>query len=260
MNDTIQLLMNHRSYRSYSDRAVAAETLELIVRAAQAAPSWVHGQQMSVVAVRDPERKRKLSEWSGNQRHVDQAPVFLVFCMDFYRASLAAEAEGAAFHAAADADLLLVGAADVGISIGNAVAAAESLGLGCIPIGGIRRNTEKVIGLLNLPKHVFPVAGLCLGYPGAETPVKPRLPLEAVLHEETYRTEEMQAHLQAYNAVHRHSLAEQGLEERDWTQTIARFYAMNPQYGDSARMLPRQGFTGSNLTHGTEGEDEESRD
>lgn len=246
MNDVIRLLTSHRSYRQYTAEAVEPEKLKAIIEAAQAAPSWVNGQQVSVVAVRSEERKQQLSVLSGNQKHVAEAPVFLVFCMDFHRARLAAELEGQPFEAADDVDALLVGAADVGIALANAVTAAESLGLGIIPIGGIRRNTAEVIRLLQLPEYVFPVAGLCIGYPAEELPKKPRLPMEAVYHEEVYNPDQRTLIAQ-YNETHRASLKAEGLTERDWSSTVARFYALNPQYGDAGRTLPQQGFTCLNL-------------
>lgn len=246
MNDVIRLLKNHRSYRHYSGQAVEPEKLKLIIEAAQAAPSWANGQQVSVIAVRSEERKQTLSVLSGNQKHVAEAPVFLVFCMDFHRAKLAAELEGQPFETAADVDALLVGATDVGIALANAVAAAESLGLGIIPIGGIRRNTAEVIKLLQLPQYVFPVVGLCIGYPAEEQPQRPRLPMAAVYHEEVYNPDQ-RGLIEEYNLVHRESLKAQGLTERDWTSTIARFYALNPQYGDAQRTLKQQGFTCGNL-------------
>lgn len=246
MNEVIRLLTNHRSFRQYTRQAVEPEKLKTIIEAAQAAPSWVNGQQVSVIAVRSEERKQQLSVLSGNQKHVAEAPVFLVFCMDFHRARLAAELEDQPFEAAGDVDALLVGATDVGIALANAVAAAESLGLGIIPIGGVRRRTAEVIELLQLPEYVFPVAGLCIGYPGEELPKKPRLPMAAVYHEETYNPDQ-KALIQEYNETHRESLRAQGLTERDWSSTIARFYALNPQYGDAGRTLKQQGFTCKNL-------------
>ncbi|AIQ60671.1 FMN reductase [Paenibacillus borealis] len=246
MNEVIRLLTNHRSFRQYTGQAVEPEKLKTIIEAAQAAPSWVNGQQVSIIAVRSEERKQQLSVLSGNQKHVAEAPVFLVFCMDFHRAKLAAELEDQPFEAAGDVDALLVGAADVGIALSNAVAAAESLGLGIIPIGGVRRHTAEVIELLQLPEYVFPVAGLCIGYPAEELPKKPRLPMEAVYHEEVYN-QDQKGLIEAYNKTHRESLKAQGLTERDWSSTIARFYALNPQYGDAGRTLPQQGFTCDNL-------------
>lgn len=246
MNDVIRLLMNHRSFRQYSGQAVEPWKLKTIIEAAQAAPSWVNGQQVSMIAVRSEERRQQLSVLSGNQKHVAEAPVFLVFCMDFHRAKLAAELESQPFETPADIDALLVGATDVGIALSNAVAAAESLGLGIIPIGGVRRNTAGVIELLQLPEYVFPVVGLCVGYPADEQPKKPRLPIAAVYHEEVYNPDQ-KGLIEEYNAAHRESLKAQGLTERDWSSTIARFYALNPQYGDAQHTLKQQGFTCENL-------------
>lgn len=246
MNEVLKTLKNHRSFRKYEQRPVEPEKLKLIIEAAQSAPSWVNGQQVTVIAVQNEQRKEQLSVLSGKQKHVADAPVFLVFCMDFYRTQLACELEGQPFESAGDVDALLVGAVDVGIALESAVTAAESLGLGIIPIGGIRRNTAGVIELLQLPEYVFPVVGLCVGYPGEELPKKPRLPVEAVYHEERYNRE-LQGSIQAYNKAHREYLRSLGLTERDWSATIAHFYAMNPQYGDAQHTLGRQGFTCKNL-------------
>ncbi len=151
MNEVVRTLTSHRSYRQYSEQPVEPDKLKIIIESAQAAPSWVHGQQVSIIAIKSPERRQQLSVLCGNQKHVAAAPVFLVFCMDFYRAKLASEMEGSSFESVKDVDALLVGATDVGISLSNAIAAAESMGLSIIPIGGIRRNTKEVIDLLQLP-------------------------------------------------------------------------------------------------------------
>lgn len=246
MNEVVHTLKNHRSFRQYSDQPVEPEKLMTIIESAQAAPSWVHGQQVSIIAIKDPARKQQLSALCGNQKHVAAAPVFLVFCMDFYRAKLASELEGKSFEAAKDVDVLLVGATDVGISLSNAIAAAESMGLGIIPIGGIRRNTADVIDLLQLPEYVFPIVGLCVGYPAEEVSQKPRLPMEVVFHEEQYNPD-VQELLKAYNQTYREFMQQQGLTSRDWTSTIAHFYELNPEYGDAKRTLRNQGFTCDNL-------------
>lgn len=169
MNEVLKTLNNHRSFRKYGPQPVEPDKLQMIIEAAQSAPSWVNGQQVSIIAVQNQQRKAQLSVLSGNQKHVADAPVFLIFCMDFYRAKLAAELEGQPFEAVHDVDALLVGAVDVGIALESAVAAAESLGLGIIPIGGVRRNTAGVIELLDLPEYVFPVVGLCVGYPAGRS-------------------------------------------------------------------------------------------
>ncbi|AKG34209.1 FMN reductase [Paenibacillus durus ATCC 35681] len=246
MNEVLSTLANHRSYREYSQRDVEQEVLEKIIGAAQAAPSWINGQHVTVISVRDEERKRQLSVLSGNQKHVAGAPVFLVFCMDFYRAKLAGEIENISFEAERDVDVLLTGATDVGIALEAAIVAAESLGLGIIPIGGVRRNTRGVIDLLKLPKYVFPIVGLCVGYPEAEVPKQPRLPLPAVWHEESYNSD-LAGYLREINETQRQLLKAQGFEEKSWTGRVAAFFAANPEYSDAKRTLKEQGFTCDNL-------------
>ncbi|MBT2293112.1 NADPH-dependent oxidoreductase [Paenibacillus albidus] len=243
MNEVIRTLHNHRSFRDYKDTPVSAENLREIIAAAQAAPSWAHGQHVTIISVQDKPHREQLAVLSGNQRHVAEAPVFLVFCMDFYRAQLASEMEGQPFETPQDVDALLVGATDVGLALAGAITAAESLGLGTIPIGGIRRQTKEVITLLQLPLYVFPVAGLCIGYPAADVPQKPRLPVQAVYHEEQYQPE-LTGLLREYNQIHREFLQAQGGTVRDWTSTLAHFYAANPRYGDAKAGLEQQGFLG----------------
>jgi len=74
------------------------------------------------------------------------------------------------------------------LAMQNAALAAESLGLGMCYIGAIRNHPAEVIELLQLPRLVFPISGMTLGWPAVRPFVKPRLPLEAVLHWERYDT------------------------------------------------------------------------
>ncbi|WP_310549819.1 NADPH-dependent oxidoreductase [Paenibacillus glufosinatiresistens] len=242
MNDTLRTLFNHRSHKSFADRPVSAETVRTVAEAARSLPSWVNGQHVTIIEVRDEAVKGELAALSGNQAHVAAAPVFLVFCMDLARAAYAARQEGQPFEADNDADAILVGATDVGIQLGGAVAAAESLGLGTIPIGGIRRHTARVIELLELPRHVFPLVGLCLGYPAGEPAQKPRLPLGLVLHEGKYQGIDPEL-MEAYNAEYRTYTREHERTERSWTEIIAHFYGLNPRYGDAQDTLRRQGYS-----------------
>ncbi len=140
MNEVIKTLTNHRSFRQYSNEKIKEEELKTIIKAAQSAPSWIHGQQVSIISVVDDKRKNQLADLCGNQDHIRQAPVFLVFCADFYRAKIASDLEGVSFNAIEDIDSVIVGATDVGIALGNAIAAAESYGLGTVSIGGIRKS------------------------------------------------------------------------------------------------------------------------
>lgn len=242
MNDVIQSLMAHRSVRAYQDKPVDDADLEAILRAAQAAPNWINGQQVSVIVVRDPARKAKLAEWCNRQKHIEQAPVFLVFCLDFHRLRLAGEREqlppGALEE---DLDPLLVGATDAGIALGTAVAAAESLGLGTVPIGSIRKHAARVVEELRLPEGVFPIAGLCVGHPAEDPGIKPRLPLDAFRHMETYNPDQQEL-LKTYDAVYAAYLKRRGEPSpaaNAWTRRIATFFH-KPYYDGIMDALARQ--------------------
>lgn len=245
MNECIKTLLNHRSYRQYIDKKVNDQDLDMILEAAQAAPSWIHGQQVSIIAVKDDHRKRKLAELCGNQEHINQAPIFLVFCADFYRAKLASELEGNSFEIIDDIDSVIVGATDVGIALANAIAAAESLGLNIVPIGGIRRNPLEVIELLEMPKYVIPISGLCIGYGAKDPGHNPRLPKETVIHNETYNTDQI-GYLKQYNETFRQDQLKKSNRDTNWTKRISDFYRgshYNNQYPDVPEMLKQQGFT-----------------
>lgn len=188
MNEIIQSLLAHRSIRSYSDRPVEENKLEQIISAVQAAPNWVNLQLTSIIAVKDPKRRQILSRLCGDQPYVAQAPVFLVFCADYYRVHLACQKMNQSMeNILKDIDTLIVGAHETGIAIATAVIAAEGLGLGTVVIGDIRKNPKEVIEELNLPPFVMPMLGLCIGYPAHDPGIKPRLPREAVYFEEQYQ-------------------------------------------------------------------------
>lgn len=252
MNEVIKTLTSHRSYRKYDDqRQLANNELDAILSAAQSAPTWIHGQQVSVIVVQDKQRKGKLAELCGNQDYINQAPTFLVFCADFNRAKIASDLEKVPFESINDADALLVGATDVGIALSNAIAASESLGFGIVPIGGIRKNPLGVIELLELPKFVIPIAGLCIGYGLGDTELNPRLPKEAFIHNETYNKNQ-ENYIKSYNEVYKNYQLKRtnGQNAATWTKKVASFYAghhYNNHYPDVPVMLKQQGFISTDL-------------
>lgn len=244
-NNVIETMMAHRSFRKYSDRQVRKEDLDTIIRAAQAAPSWVNGQHVTIISVNDPERRKQMAELAGNQKYIEEAPVFLVFCADFHRIKLACEMEGIEFGAAVNPDILLVGSVDVGIALSSVITAAESLGLGTVPIGGIRRSPLEFIELLDLPEYVIPVSGLCIGYPSDVPDQTPRLPKGAIFHEERYN-ENIREEIKGFNHIHREATKGRASGGSTWTQRIANFYKdpfyINNSYKEVGKMLQQQGF------------------
>lgn len=227
MNETIQTLRNHRSVREFDpQRDIVEGQVEMIIEAALAAPNWINGQQVSVIEVREPKRKTALAKAAGNQRWIEEAPVFLVFCMDFYRAKLAAEKNGTDFKIVEDLEAIIVGSTDVGIALGSAVIAAESMGLGTVPIGGLRRNPQTFVDILNLPEYVFPISGLVVGHPRTVPAQKPRLPLKATLQKEQYDAKIQMEIIDQYDQEISSYMSERtsGQDTSDWSSKVAHFY------------------------------------
>lgn len=182
MTPTIEKLLNHRSIRHYTGEPITQKQREAIIASAQAASSSSFLQCSSIIRITDPKMREQLVTLTGGQQHVAQAAEFWVFCADFNRhLQICPEAQLGL------AEQLLLGVVDTAMMAQNAMAAAESLGLGGVYIGGIRNSIEAVTELLNLPKHVLPLFGLCLGWPADNPDVKPRLPASLLVHENHYQ-------------------------------------------------------------------------
>nr|WGD73366.1 nitroreductase family protein [Bacillus subtilis] len=166
MNEVIKSLTDHRSIRSYTDEPVAQEQLDQIIEAVQSAPSSINGQQVTVITVQNKERKKKISELAGGKPAMDRSSsCFPAVLRRFQPAKIALEdLHDFKMEITNGLESVLVGAVDAGIALGTATAAAESLGLGTVPIGAVRGNPQELIELLELPKYVFPLSGtLSLG-------------------------------------------------------------------------------------------------
>jgi FMN reductase (NADPH) len=181
---TIELIHRHGSVRKYTADPVSRETVETIVGAAQRASTSSNLQVVSVVAATDADARARLSAICG-QEHVAQAPVVLIWCADLKRLDRVCELRG--LRQITDyVENFLVCAVDVGIAAQTAALAAESLGLGICYLGSIRNNAQAVIDLLQLPRLVFPVNGMAVGWPAVPPIVRPRLTTSAVLSWERY--------------------------------------------------------------------------
>lgn len=220
-NDTIALLLSNRSVRGYRPDPVPAGTLETLVAAAQSAATSSNLQTWSVVAVDKPEVRQELATIAGNQKHIEQCPLFLVFLADVSRNTRLSEQEGVELVGLPYLEAFLVASIDAALAAQNTVVAAESLGLSGVYIGALRNNVQRVAELLGLPPGATPVFGLCLGYalPGREGEVKPRLPQEAVLHRETYDADD-RAHRAAYDPRLAAFSKRNEMQGDGWTQRV----------------------------------------
>ena len=190
-NDVIGTIVSHRSVRSYKPNDLPNSTLETLMVAAQSAATSSNMQVWSLIAITDQKKKIELAKIAGNQKHIEQCPLFLVWLADLARNERLGNEEGVEMVVTPYVETFLVSAIDAALAAQNAVIAAESLGLSTVYIGAMRNDPKRVGELLNLPPMVFPVFGLCIGYATEEGQgeIKPRLPQPVVLFEEIYGAE-----------------------------------------------------------------------
>jgi nitroreductase len=189
MNEVINLLKSHRSIRKFTDQTIPRDLFLELIRAGQSSATSSHVQAYSIIHVTNPENREKIAELAGGQKYIATCSDFLVFCGDMKRPTDSAERTGAEVVRGMT-EQFLVASVDTALMAQNVVVASESAGLGICYIGGIRNNPQEISDLLKLPDHVFPVFGLCLGYPDQDPEVKPRLPVESILMEDYYREDE----------------------------------------------------------------------
>lgn len=181
----IDILLQHRTIRKYSDQPVDDHLLKLILEAGCRASTTGNMQVYSIVVTRDNAMKEKLAPLHFNQPMVKTAPVVLTFCADFNRFNQWCEARQA--NPGYDNFLSFTTAAiDALLVAQNVAVAAESQGLGICYLGTTTYMAHQLIELLQLPKGVVPVTTLTLGWPDGMPDQIDRLPLEAVVHYETY--------------------------------------------------------------------------
>lgn len=238
----IDLLTSHSSVRRYKDEPITKETIIELITAGQHAASSHFVQACSVIYVTDTEKRGQLAELSKNRRQFYTAGATLVFCMDYNRLSHAARLHGREIDYTV-AENVLVGAIDVGLFAQNVVIAAESKGYGICYIGGVRNEIEEISNVLELPKGVVPLFGMSIGVPNEANGVKPRLPVDAVLHENTYNEEQYKEVLPAYDKIMQEYYAGRDSNQRDarWTEEMADFLEA-PKRPHIKAFLEKQGF------------------
>lgn len=178
-------LGKRKSIRKYSGKAVSEALLTSLLQQAERTPTMGNLQLYSVVVTRDDAMKRQLAPAHFSQPMVTGAPVVLTFCADFRRTSLWAKNRNAV--PGYDNLLSFINAAtDTLLYCQTFCNLSEEAGLGTCFLGTTVYQPMSIIKLLKLPKLVFPVATITLGWPGEDPAQCDRLPIDAILHSETY--------------------------------------------------------------------------
>lgn len=182
----MEKINTRRTIRKYSDKEVSKELLDRLLNEAARTQTMGNLQLYSVVVTRSAEGKQKLAPAHFNQPMVTEAPVVLTICADYNRTSTWCRNRKA--EPGYDNFLSFINAAtDALLYTQTFCNLAEEAGLGLCYLGTTVYMPQMIIDALQLPALVMPVATLTVGWPAENPPLTDRLPLEAIVHQETYK-------------------------------------------------------------------------
>ncbi len=251
-------LRSHRSIRKFKPEPVPDELLNELLTAARQAPTSSNLQAYSIIVVKDQAKKKTLAHLCGDQPWVESCPVFLAICPDLHRLERVCQIRGYEINDRF-IELFIVAVVDSALVAENILVGAEGLGLGVCMIGGVRNNPDQVSELLKLPEKVFPLMGMCLGYPDQAAIIKPRQLPEMVIHHEEYEESSFERLLGEYDKIVKATGLYDGPrrkvsspdgrevpdEEYSWSEHVSRrLAATNPKTlrAHMKEFLERQGF------------------
>ena len=194
----INYIISRASVRKFSKKNISKELLTLLLTAAQSAPSKSNLQQYSIMVIQNQSLKNEIAKLIGDTKWALTAPVFLLFLADIRRNIKITNHKGYN-HKNNNVDTFMNGVIDSALSMQSMISASESIGLGICPISMIRNIIEEVKNLCKLPKGVFPIAGLALGWPDEKSPISIRLPQDIVTHYNTYNEKNLMDKINQYD-------------------------------------------------------------
>jgi FMN reductase [NAD(P)H] len=248
----LRQVLLRRTHRRYTDRPVSEALLRLLLGAAFSASSKSDFQQATVIRVTERARRDRLGALAPDMPWIGNAPVFLVFCGDARRLERLGEQRG---HKTGNGKLegFFNATVDAALVLQTFILAAETAGLGCCPISVIRNHPDAVAEILELPDKVFPVAGLCVGYPAAAGHISMRLPPDVTLHIDRYDDSRLGEAVGAYDIRRdaRYSIPREQQRQPEifghvslygWSEDKSR-QATRAEGGDYPAYLRARGFT-----------------
>ncbi len=249
--DALIALAQHRSHRRFKPSPVSTELLKTIAAVALCAPSKSDLQQRDIVIIDDQELLAGLKELIADQAWTANIPAMVVVCGNNRRQRQLHALRGHAF-ANDHLDAFFNAAVDAGIALQAFISAAEAAGLGCCPISAVRNRAQEASTLLRLPDHVFPVAGLAVGWPENEGQRSDRLPLRTTVHVNHFGDSQIADDVASYDArrAHRQPYRSQRAEAQfgtlapsayTWSEDKTRQYAL-PERADFGAFIRQRGF------------------
>jgi nitroreductase/FMN reductase [NAD(P)H] len=246
-------LAERGSIRKFRPDAVPDQTLRRLCALALCSPTKSDLQQRDILIVDDPSLRSRigalLSTGPLGQQWAATLPNLLIFCGNNRRQRRIHTLRDKPF-ANDHLDAFFNAAVDAAIALSAFVIAADAEGIGTCPISAIRNHAAVVSPLLNLPDHVFPIAGLAVGYPSDTPQPSLRLPLSVTVHHNAYSEQQLDSAIDAYDSrraavqpyANQRYVREYGTKEGyGWSEDKARQYA-RPERQDFGAYVRAIGF------------------
>lgn len=218
----MEIINKHVTIRKFNNKNIQSSLLNSIIYSGIKASTTGNMQLYSVIISESEEEKRSLIPLHFNQTVAQSAPVLLTFVADFNRFSKWCKINSASpgynnflsfFTAAIDT---LLCAQNVCIS-------AENYGLGICYLGTTVYNAKEIIQVLNLPKLTFPVTTIALGYPDESPDDTDKIPLEGIIHRESYNDYSEERIRELYSYKESLKLSKKFVQENN-LETLAQVY------------------------------------
>ena len=248
--DELGRMLEHSSFRKWADRPVAPDLLNLLFACALSAPSKSDLQQADIVHVADRAKIKAIADLIPDMPWINNAPVFLLFCGNNRRIRQISEWRGKPF-VNEHLDHFMNAAVDAGIVLSQFIRAAEAAGLGTVPISAVRNHPRETGEIIGLPDAVFPVAGLCVGYPMEKGHITARLQLDVTIHTDTYDESKLRENIDAYDQrrhklfpLHKQRYAKKypDVPFYGWSEDKARHYSV-PERADFGAFIREKKFS-----------------
>lgn len=243
-------MLTHSSHRRWTEQSIDADLLKLLFACALSAPSKSDLQQADIIQVTDREKIKAIASLIPDMPWINDAPVFLVFCGNNRRIRQIGEWRGKPF-VNEHLDHFMNAAVDAGLVLAQFIRAAEAVGLGTVPVSAVRNYSRETSDLLGLPDAVFPIAGLCVGYPVEGGRIIPRLPLSTTVHTDRFDEAAVRAQIDEYDQrrhtlfplrKQRYSSRYPDVDFNGWSEDKARHYSM-PERDNFGEYIRAQKFS-----------------
>ena len=163
-------IMSRTSVRSYTDKAISADTVEMLLRAGMAAPTARNSQPWHFVVIKDRAKMDEIAAKSHQEQMLKESQLFIVVCGDMNKAL---EGEGRDYWIQ-----------DCSAATENILLAVNALGLGAVWTG-IYPISERVAlynEMLQLPENLVPFCNIVIGYPAEQPTPKDKWNAENVTY------------------------------------------------------------------------------